>query len=210
MARKPAQFVAQPMTPVADAIKSAESANESVATEPEFVLSPSPATAPEKGKHRISMEPNFEARTLTISVDGFAPITVDVEQLSLDIQMAAIMQGLRTRYSGAANLPTGTPLVEKHRAILALVEHHRETGKWAMESEGGPGRKSYLAEAVAEVAGISVEDARTHLKTMTPKVIKALRADPKIKAVLARLESEPEAGAVAAAASFLAGLRARK
>lgn len=67
------------------------------------------------------------------------------------------------------------------------------TGEWSTQREGGMSGTSVLLKALVELTGKTVEEMKAFLEKKTPKEKLALRASPKIKPTIDRLEAEKAA-----------------
>ena len=89
------------------------------------------------------------------------------------------------------------------RALATKVVEQLQKGEWGATREGGGGRISDIAQALARITGQAVEACVAKLAEMDTKAKKDLRAHPKVKTALAQIALE-KAEAQAAKAGDLA------
>jgi hypothetical protein len=150
---------------------------------------------------------------LTITVQGFPTLTIDPRDLPDELVRQAALHGFKQKYVDAAALgATATP-AEKHAAITALVNHHRDTGDWNRKAGGdGTAGDGLLVLALAAVTGCTREQARAAVTAMDKKTQAAMRASPELKPTIDRLRDErtmskPGKGPAPDVGSVLAALR---
>lgn len=131
----------------------------------------------------------IENGVLTITVQGFDPIAVRAEDYPNDFVEYGFLHGMKQRYVDAAALGAGSTPAEKHAAIMALVNHNRDTGEWSRVGAAGSGAggDGLLVRAVMEVFGLDRDTARTQVGAMDKKTQAGLRASPELAPVIARL-----------------------
>lgn len=116
------------------------------------------------------------------------------------IQYTAQVHGLKQKLLDAAAISrdkgTGASAnIETKRAALTEVLDRLMAGRWnkgRAEGSGGSREGGLLARAVAEVTGISVEDAKAKLATYTTEQKKALSLNDRVKLVIDRLLDEAD------------------
>jgi hypothetical protein len=136
--------------------------------------------------------------TLTFS-DGRA-LTLDASTLSDDIKQAAMMHGLKQKLvDGAAiarNPETGrsATLEDKFNAVQEIYDRITDSaapawnkGRTSGEGDGG---NTLLLRALCKMSGKSPAVMAALLENKTKEEKKALRANPKVAAIIAELQSE--------------------
>jgi hypothetical protein len=131
---------------------------------------------------------------LFITVEGFDPFIIDPSELPEDLVFQAALHGFKQKYVDKAALGAEATLTEKHAAIRSMVRYHAGTGEWSMTSAGeGTSGDGLLVRALMRVAGLDRDGARTAVAGMDKKVQAAMRTDPTIAPVIARLRGEKPA-----------------
>lgn len=146
---------------------------------------------------------------LTITVSGFSPFVVDPENLPRELVNHAALHGFGQKYGDAASLSKGATLAEKHAAIMAVVNHHAETGEWNRKGGGdGTTGDGLLVSAIMEFESIDRDAARLLVSRMDKKLQAKMRAAPQLKAIIDRIKTEraPKVDTSFDAAAILAAL----
>lgn len=151
---------------------------------------------------------------LTITVRGFAPVTIDPATYTEATRRQAMAHGFKQKYVDAAALGAEATLAEKHEAIMALVNHHREGGAWNRVGGAGDGTfgDGLLVKAIQQAFGLDRDTARAQVKGWDKKTQAAMRNVPEIKAEIDKIKAEDykrKAGTVDTSAA-LAALRGLK
>lgn len=151
---------------------------------------------------------------LTITVSGFPTIKIDPADYAETTRLHAMAHGFKQKYVDAAALGKDATLAEKHEAIMAIVDHHRDGGAWNRTGGGdGSGGDGLLVKAVMEFAGIDRDTARAQVKGWDKKTQAAMRANPEIAPIIARIKAAEDKKAAAsidtgAQLAILRGLKA--
>lgn len=130
-----------------------------------------------------------------ITVEGFPPIVIDPAEMPDSLNAYAACHGYKQRAVDAAALPVVDGIrptaAMKHAAIVRVVDNMKATGEWRLNGAAGDGTGSdgLLVRALAEVAGMTIEDARTAVAGWDKKFQAAMRADPQIAPVIARMRT---------------------
>ena len=155
-----------------------------------------------------------DSGTLTITVEGYAPIVIDPAALPADLVAQAALHGFKQKYVDKAALGAGATAQAKYDAISGLVAHHAATGEWNM-GPGGDGASSdgLLVRALVEITGADIDAVRETVAGLDKKGQAALRGSPDVAPVIARLKlargPKADTGAAAAAASVMLRLTQR-
>lgn len=115
--------------------------------------------------------------------------------------------GMAQKYG---DVTAGEEDVSKMVALVDDLDETIQSGSWSAVREPGAGISgaSILARALAEATGQTMEVIRTFLKAKDAKTKLALRADPKIRPIVDRMEAEKAARAAERAAKGGAVARA--
>ena len=106
---------------------------------------------------------------LTIRMAGQPTIRVDAATLSKDIQQQAMMHGLKQKIGDAAAAAKGTPPVERHAAMMVVVEALAR-GEWnAKRATGGAG-DGLVVEALARAYGKTLAWADAQIDALAVKL----------------------------------------
>lgn len=150
----------------------------------------------------------IEGGVLTLTVAGFPPIVVNSEWLHPNIQLGAMMRGLKQRLENAAAIErdreTGRPATpqEKYEAIRKLADWVATGDQWeAPRAPGkGGGRKFNVGEAVvgmARVLKITVDEANEKIAALATKrgidreaAAKVWAATPEVAVAIAQARAE--------------------
>jgi len=140
---------------------------------------------------------------------GAVAVVIDPSQLPRALVEYAALHGFKQAIVDAAALGKGATIAEKGDAIQAKMTRWVESGEWASRGAGdGTSGDGLLVRAIMEVCGLDRDAARTQVGEWDKKTQAAMRADPSIAPVIARLRVEKVAKAPAVdTASILAGLR---
>ena len=134
---------------------------------------------------------------LTVRVADFEPIHVDIRTLADDVRAAATLHGLKQKICDAAAISrdpeTGHPASarDKYDAMVAVAMRLR-AGEWnAKRGDGtGAGAGGLLARALVRFTGKSAGEIREFLAAKTRAEHAALRANPKIAAIIDEIRAE--------------------
>ena len=140
---------------------------------------------------------NFGSLTLSC-VNGEA-VTLHVSQLTPEIGAAALLHGLKQKLVDAAaisrNPDTGKPATpdDKWAAVMEVFERITSAGgTWNKTREGGSGGSGgLLFRALVRLYPAKTQDQlREYLDGKTDKDKAALRANPKVAAVIEQIKAE--------------------
>lgn len=165
-----------------------------------------------------TIKTSIENGVLTITTEGQPDIRIDPERFPRALVDYAALHGLKQRVCDAAALsvvdgrrPTAQ---EKYAEMRRLVDHMETTGEWrrAGGGEGSTGSDGLLVRALAVSLGIELDAARDAVAGWDKATQAAMRADPEIAPIIARLRVAKAPAAdvaekVAAAKAGLAALR---
>lgn len=154
---------------------------------------------------------NGETRTFTIP-HGFADPSAPVAKTMIKAAAHGLEQKLGDEMAGIEKIEDAIEAVDELMIRL-------ERGEWNATREGGGtgmAGASVLARALVEVSGQPIKTVREYLSGLDAKMKTALRGDPTVAPVIARLEREAAERAAARGkaaaptvdtAALLAGLR---
>lgn len=127
---------------------------------------------------------SFDSQAVTIAFTNGHVIRVRYADLTDEIQAHAKGHGLAQKFGDSY---AGAQTVEEAIGMCEAVVAQVMEGDWNRKGDGVSG---YLPQAVAEVAGRSVEDAIAALAGLDADGKKKLAKDPRIAAVIKRLQAE--------------------
>jgi hypothetical protein len=132
---------------------------------------------------------------LTLSFADGGVIKVDASLLSNEIQRDALMHGLKQKLVDAAamsrNPDTGrsATLIDKFNAVKE-VQERLLAGQWNKIREGGGATGGLLYRALCELYDRKTpEEIKAFLESKTDEEKAALRANPKVAAIISRLRT---------------------
>jgi hypothetical protein len=137
--------------------------------------------------------------TLTLTFSDGRVLSLDTTTLSDDIKQAAMMHGLKQKLvDGAAiarNPETGrsATLEDKFQAVKEIYDRITDATapSWNKGRGGeGDGGNTLLLRALCKMSGKSPAVMASLLETKTKEEKKALRANPKVAAIIAELQAE--------------------
>ena len=153
--------------------------------------------------------------TLTINFSNGEELIVDVTKLSQEMQIAAMLHGMKQKLCDGGAIPRDTTtgrsatIDDKYRAILEI--HTRITspdGAWnAIRESGAKQSGGLFLRAMMSITGKPHEEMREALEAMSKEQIAALKKNPKVVDKVRELEAlsvKPEA--IAVSDELLAGL----
>lgn len=148
-------------------------------------------------KSNSVIETFIDGPMLTINVTGQDPIRVNALELAESVSLAATLHGLKQKICDAAAISrdpeTGRPasVRDKYEAMRAVAERLL-AGEWnAKRGDGtGAGAGGLLARALVRFTGKSAAEIREFLAAKTRAEHAALRANPKIAAIIDELRAE--------------------
>ena len=150
---------------------------------------------------------------LTITVSGHPAIVIDPADYPAELVSYAALHGFKQKYADAAALGAEATPAEKHAAIKALVDHHRDTGDWNRTGAGdGTSGDGLLVRAVMEFNGMERDAAREAVATLDKATQAAMRASPELEPIIRRIKMErpaPKAKVGVDTAGLLAQLKAK-
>lgn len=127
---------------------------------------------------------------LTITVNGFDPIVIDPADYDAATRRHAMAHGFKQKYVDASALGASASLGEKHAAIMAVVQWHREGGPWnrVAGSGEGTGGDGLLVRAVMEYADLTRDQAITQVSGMDKPTQHAMRVSDDLAPIIRRLK----------------------
>lgn len=153
----------------------------------------------------MGIKKTIDGETVTITVDGFAPIAVRLSALHPDIITRAALHGLSQKLGDAGALSAGSTDEDRCEAISAVAGHllAADSGdQWNRKAAGdGSGGDGLLVRALVELGG-EREAVKAKVAAMDKKTQAAVRALPQVADIIARLRApkNPAIGANALAA----------
>lgn len=137
---------------------------------------------------------------LTITVQGFDPIRIDPVEMPDNLNAYAALHGYKQKLVDAAaierDVETGRPAlpVDKHRAIVGVLDHMRQTGEWNRVGGGdGTTTDGLLVRALTEFLGKPVDEVRATVAGWDKRTQAAMRADVSLAPIIARLRLAKDA-----------------
>lgn len=148
--------------------------------------------------------------TITLN-DGGPAIVIDPATYAAATQRAAMAYGFKQKYVDAAALGKTATIGEKRRAIMALVNHHRDGGAWNRVGGNGDGTSGdgLLVRAIQVYAGITRDAAIAQVAGWDKPTQHAMRTHADIAPIVARIKAEDDKATAPRVdvSSVLAGLR---
>ena len=149
-----------------------------------------------------TIESTIENGILTIRITGHPDIVIDPAEMPPALNEYAALHGYKQRILDAAALSrdptTGRPATpaEKYSEMRRLADHMVESGEWRRNAAGdGTAGDGLLVRAVMEACGLDRTAARAAVGQWDRKTQAAMRADPTIAPIIARLRTERPARA---------------
>lgn len=148
-----------------------------------------------------AIDATIDGTTLRLAFGNGDSLTISADQLTDDIRTMAMMHGLKQKIVDAAaisrNPETGRSASIDDKVTAATeVATRLLAGQWNKVREGGSGAGNgsllFRAMQVAYPAK-SAEAIREYLATKTPAECAAMRATPKLAAIIATLRTAKEA-----------------
>lgn len=151
------------------------------------------ATKPETKRPTPVVASLIDNGILTITVQGFDPIRVDPDAMPASLNAYAALHGYKQKLMDAAAIErdetTGRPAAPdaKYKAIRAVIDHMLETGEWNRTGGGDGSGDGLLVSALMEYLGQDAETVRATVATWDKRTQAAMRADPNLAPIIARL-----------------------
>lgn len=137
----------------------------------------------------------------------------DVAALGAETRLALSLHGANQKLfdSLAGDTKAGVSFADQRKTVQAIWDN-LVSGEWGTKrgTSEGP-RLSLLAQAVSRMLDKPIEKVKAHLETLTVEQRRALSADEKIKAIIAKIQlenAEAKAAAATGAGESLAGVAA--
>lgn len=168
-------------------------------TEPVNPTNPAALTQPViTRKSRDSIETSLNGTKLSFIFSNGQAIDIDTTTLSPEIREAAMIHGLRAKLiDGAAmsrNTVTGKPasMDDKFNAVNEIATRiTAKDGTWNKGRSGESAPKTtILVRAIAEVMNKTIEQAKEFVAQRDKAQIAGLKAHPRIRPVILRMEME--------------------
>lgn len=143
---------------------------------------------------------NHENLSLLLKFSNGSEVFIDAEGLSEEMRNAAMMHGLKQKLVDAAAISRDTEtgrsatIEDKYNAVFEVAERLR-AGEWNKKAEGGGGSVSLLARAIAELQGKPLDVVRPWLDAKTKEERAALKKNPRVAAIILRMQAEAAANA---------------
>lgn len=150
-------------------------------------------------------EVNVEAGTVTFKFSDGKELPISLDNIPAEMIRRLALHGIGQKVGDAY---AGSDVGDAH-ADASEVADMLQRGVWTERTAGEP-RTSVLAEALARVAGQTVEAALEVIKGLDDDQRKALRSHPQIKAAMSAIKAEKDAAAAEKAGSDLSAILAPK
>ena len=152
---------------------------------------------------------------LTITVQGFEPLVIDPAEMPAALNAHAALHGYKQKIMDAMAIErdetTGRPALPdvKYKAARAVLSHMLETGEWNRTGGGDGAGDGLLVSALMEYLGQDAETVRATVGTWDKRTQAAMRADPQVAPIIARIRMAREAKNARGVdtAALLAGMR---
>jgi hypothetical protein len=124
---------------------------------------------------------------------------LDADALSSEVRTAAMLAGLKSKLIDAAAIPRDTETgksatpEQKAAAVTAMAER-LEAGHWNMPTRAREPSATVFIRALAEVTYRTIADTKNKLAEYTTAEKTALKMNPKVLAVMARIMDEEADG----------------
>ena len=150
----------------------------------------------------ISIITDFNAQTVTATFRDGKVLRVNCADLSEELKTMAMLHGVKQKIGDAAaiarNTDTGASATvdDKYNAMSEVVERLNSNGDWNKVREGGEGgggNSGQLVRALIEHTGKPKEAVEATLAAWSKEQKAAVRANPKIAAIIARFANEAAA-----------------
>jgi len=115
-------------------------------------------------------------------------LSIDVGTLSPEVTRRLALHGLSQKIGDSY---AGAESVEDAYEVASEVAVMLRDGKWTERTAGEP-RTSALSEALAKVAGQTIEASKAVVDAMNDEQRKALRNHPQVKVAMAEIRAEKE------------------
>ena len=150
------------------------------------------------------------ANSVTVKFSDTENRTIFLDAIQPAMQKLLTLYGLKQKLSDSAasalrfSATTGRDIEEQRQKMVhEMLTRIIDGTAFDRTTVEGFGRTSYLAEAIAELYGITVEEATTKIATKTDEEKKALAANPKIAAKIAKMKADAAIKAAAKAAAAI-------
>lgn len=151
---------------------------------------------PDLTSETIHAAPGGELKGLSVVFRHGKELTLEFDQLTAEIQRQALLHGLKQKLVDAAaisrNPETGrTATIEDKYDAVKEVYDRLLAGEWNKRREGGGGTGGLLLQALVRLyPGKTREDLESFLAGKSRSEQAALRANPKVAAVIAEIQAE--------------------
>ena len=151
-------------------------------------------------KAEVSTEGNVITWTFA---EGAGELTLDLNDVPDGQKFNALLHGLRQKISDSyAGIPTPAEALERAKSVVEAIL----SDQWTTRTPGEGGtRVTQLAQALATVAGRSVEEASEVIAGLDAEGKKALQDNPQIALELANIKRKAAEAAAAKAAENAEG-----
>lgn len=147
-----------------------------------------------------AIDATINAEILTLQFSNGETLTLSADQLTPEIRLAAVMHGLKQKLVDAAaisrNTDTGqsATVADKFEAVKEVYDRLL-AGEWNKRRGDSEGSGSLLLRALIQMKPEKTrEQLETYLSGLTKAQQAALRANPKVAAVIETLRTKPAAG----------------
>lgn len=143
---------------------------------------------------RIISDVCFSTRTVTFTTPNGDEIVICADELNDEIKTMAMLHGIKQKVGDAAaiakNKDTGKSATTADKAeAMAAIAERLLNGDWNVRTTGTSADGTLLVQALVQLMGKTRNDVIAFLETKTKEQKKALRANPKIAAKIAEIQS---------------------
>lgn len=143
-------------------------------------------------------EYNAETGVLSITGEGFTPLTIAINELSDEVKLQGLVFGIGTKAANGGALAKGSTPQERYEGMAKVIEALK-AGSWNVGRTPGEAKedteKDLLIRAVVEVVGLPQEEAEGFVNNAKPADRNALKRTKEIAEAMARLRpASPASG----------------
>lgn len=139
--------------------------------------------------------------------DGSIIVKAEAAKLNPQVHDCVTLYGLSQKLADSAasalrlSTENGLDIDQQRESMIIDMWSQLLDGDWTRRGSGGVGRISYLVQAVEQLYKLTAEIAAEKVKSLSEDDRKALTANPKIAALIAKMKAEAAAKAAENAAN---------